>query len=119
MPCQYSHNASELVSPAGISNRHLRLPVPGSAGIVGRIELHPRQTARLRLDPLTTETARAILAGDLSGRTAVDGWPHEDTADGLAMAVKAGYPPSWLITAGRTVIGDCGTHGPVDEGPAP
>ena len=83
------------------------------------MELHPLRTARLRLEPVTTETARAILAGDLSGLTAAglaaaDGWPHEDTADGLAMAVKAGYPPGWLITAGGTVIGDCGTHGPVD-----
>ena len=79
------------------------------------MELHPLQTARLRLEPLTTETARAILADDLSGLTAADGWPHEDTADGLAMAVKAGYPPGWLITFGGAVIGDCGTHGPVDK----
>jgi RimJ/RimL family protein N-acetyltransferase len=84
------------------------------------MELHPLQTTRLRLEPLTMETARAILAGDLSGLTAAglaaaDGWPHEDTADGLAMAVKAGFPPGWLITAGGTVIGDLGTHGPVDE----
>jgi RimJ/RimL family protein N-acetyltransferase len=84
------------------------------------MELLPLQTARLRLEPVTTETARAILAGDLSGLTAAglaaaDGWPHEDTADGLAMAVKAGYPPGWLITADGTVIGDFGTHGPVDE----
>ena len=83
------------------------------------MELHPLQTARLRLEPLTMETARAILAGDLSGLAAAglaaaDGWPHEDTADGLAGAVKAGYPAGWLITVGGTVIGDCGTHGPVD-----
>jgi hypothetical protein len=67
------------------------------------MELHPLQTARPRLEPLTMETARAILVGDLSGLTAAglaaaDGWPHEDTADGLAGAVKAGYPPGWLIT---------------------
>jgi RimJ/RimL family protein N-acetyltransferase len=84
------------------------------------MELHPLQTARLRLEPLTMEAARAILAGDLSGLTAAglaaaEGWPHEDTADGLAMAVKAGYPPGWLITADGAVIGDLGTHGPVDE----
>ena len=84
------------------------------------LRLAPLQTARLRLEPLTAETARAILAGDLSGLTAAgltiaDGWPHEDTADGLAMAGKAGYPPGWLITAGGAIIGDCGTHGPVDE----
>src|SRR5690349_25177773 len=77
------------------------------------MELHPLQTARLRLEPLTMETARAILSGDLSGLaaaglTAADGWPHEDTADGLAMAVKTGHPPGWLVTVGGTVIGDIG-----------
>ena len=84
------------------------------------LRLAPLQTARLRLEPLTAETARAILAGDLSGLaatglTAADGWPHDDTADGLAMAVKTGHQPGWLVTAGGAVIGDCGTHGPVDE----
>ena len=61
------------------------------------LRLAPLQTARLRLEPLTVETARAILAGDLSGLaaaglTAADGWPHDDTADGLAMGrlVEAG-----------------------------
>jgi len=68
------------------------------------LRLAPLQTARLRLEPLTAETARAIVSGDLSGLTAAgltaaDGWPHEDTADGLAMAGKGGYPPGWLITA--------------------
>src|SRR5205807_9109213 len=88
----------------------------------GRMDLRlvPLQTARLRLEPLTAETARAIVAGDLSGLaaaglTAADGWPHEDTADGLAMAGKGGYPPGWLITANGAVIGDIGTHGPVDD----
>ena len=105
--------------PVTLAER-FRLPAAGSAGMVSRMELHPLQTARLRLEPLTMETARAILAGDLSGLTAAglaaaDGWPHEDTADGLAGAVKAGYPPGWLITAGGVVIGDLGTHGPVDE----
>jgi RimJ/RimL family protein N-acetyltransferase len=84
------------------------------------LRLAPIQTARLLLEPMTAEMARAILAGDLSvltaaGLTAADGWPHEDTADGLAMAGKGGYPPGWLITAGGAVIGDIGTHGPVDE----
>jgi RimJ/RimL family protein N-acetyltransferase len=78
------------------------------------------ETARLRLVPLTAEMARAILAGDLSGLaaaglTAADGWPHDDTADGLGMAVKTEHPPGWLITADGAIIGDIGTHGPVDE----
>jgi|SRR6516162_5586055 RimJ/RimL family protein N-acetyltransferase len=84
------------------------------------LRLAPLRTARLRLEPMTADTARAILAGDLSvlaaaGMAAAEQWPHEDTADGLAMAVKGGYPPGWLITVGGTVIGDCGIHGPVDE----
>jgi len=51
------------------------------------LRLAPLRTARLRLEPLSAEMARAILAGDLSG----------------------------LVTVGGTVIGDIGTHGPVDE----
>src|ERR1700745_372096 len=77
--------------------------------------LAPLQTARLRLEPLTAETARAIVAGDLSGLTTAKGWPHDDTVDGLGMAVKTGHPPGWLITADGAVIGDIGTHGQVDE----
>jgi hypothetical protein len=34
------------------------------------LRLAPLQTARLRLEPLTAETARAILVGDLSGLAA-------------------------------------------------
>ncbi len=85
--------------------------------MLGRVGLRlaSLRTARLRLEPVTTETARAILVGDLSGLTPADGWPHEDTADGLTMAIKGGYPPGWLITADGAVIGDCGIHGPVDE----
>ena len=75
------------------------------------------QTGRLRLEPVTAELAHAILAGDLSQLSAAQGWPHEDTADGLAMAVRSGHPPGWLIITGDKVIGDCGTHGwPDDHG---
>jgi RimJ/RimL family protein N-acetyltransferase len=31
------------------------------------------------------------------------------------MPAKTGVPGGWLIVAGDEVIGDCGTHGPVDE----
>src|ERR1700730_3871759 len=84
------------------------------------LRLAPLQTARLRLEPVTAETARAIVAGDLSGLTAIrltaaDGWPHDDTADGPALAGQTGPPPRPLVTVGGTVIGDIGTHGPVDE----
>ena len=91
-------------------------------GILAWMELRlaPLPTARLRLVPLTAAMARAILAGDLSGLaatglTSAEGWPHEDTADGLGMAVKTEHPPGWLITTGGAIIGDIGTHGPVDE----
>ena len=91
-------------------------------GILAWMELRlaPLETARLRLVPLTAAMARAILAGDLSGLAAAGlaaaaGWPHEDTADGLGMAVKTEHPPGWLITTGGAIIGDIGTHGPVDE----
>jgi hypothetical protein len=71
--------------------------------------LKPRDGHRYRLLrsdwPVTGETARAILAGDLSGLTVADGWPHEDTADGLALALEHGHLPGWLITADGTVIG--------------
>jgi len=67
------------------------------------------------LEPVTTESAHAILAGDLSGVTVAEGLPHEDTSDGLALAIKYGHPPGWLITAEGTVIGECGAHGPIDE----
>jgi RimJ/RimL family protein N-acetyltransferase len=84
------------------------------------VDLAPLQTARLHLEPVTTEMAQAALAGDLSGLTAfgltaAEGWPHEDTADGLGMAVKGGDPLGWFIVTDGAVIGDCGLHGPVDE----
>jgi RimJ/RimL family protein N-acetyltransferase len=66
--------------------------------------------------------ARAILAGDMSvlaaaGLTAAEGWPHEDTADGLGMIVKTGETLSWLVVADGAVIGDCGLHGGPQGGP--
>jgi RimJ/RimL family protein N-acetyltransferase len=84
--------------------------------MLGQVSLRfvPLETDRLRLEPVTAKAARAIVAGDLSGLTAADGWPHQDTADGLAVALRGGHPPGWLITLGGRVIGECGTHGPVD-----
>jgi RimJ/RimL family protein N-acetyltransferase len=84
--------------------------------MLGRMPLTlvPLETARLRLEPVTAGAARAIISGDLSGLTAGEGWPHQDTTDGLAMAVASGTPPGWLITLDGTVIGDGGTHGAVD-----
>ena len=71
-------------------------------------------TERLVLEPLSAGEARAIVDGDLSGVRSAEGWPHEDTADGLRM-VGAGAAEAWLVTLDGEVIGDIGTHGPPDE----
>lgn len=63
-------------------------------------------TPRLVLEPVPPAQAAAIVAGDLSSVGPGEGWPHEDTADGL----RAGIP--WLVLLDGIVIGDCGTHGP-------
>jgi RimJ/RimL family protein N-acetyltransferase len=73
------------------------------------------ETPSLVLERLDPATARAILDGDLSGVRAGDGWPHDDTFDGLRMAVEQGAPLGWLVLLDGVVIGDCGTHGPADE----
>jgi RimJ/RimL family protein N-acetyltransferase len=70
---------------------------------------------RLRLVPFDENTARAVLAGELEGINAGEGWPHRGTINGLSMAVKRGELPGWMVTLDETVIGDCGTHGDVDE----
>jgi len=78
----------------------------------------PIETPRLRLEPVSTEQAQAILAGDLSGLTAGRGWPHSDTAHGLRMALLRGHPPGWLILL-CGIAGDPGTAtGAGDRGAA-
>ena len=71
-------------------------------------------TPRLVLRPVSASLAAAVIAGDLSVLDAGDGWPTEDTVDGLRMVVTDGAP-AWLVTLGGRAIGDCGSHGPVDE----
>ncbi|MGH7912152.1 MAG: GNAT family N-acetyltransferase [Candidatus Dormibacteraceae bacterium] len=71
-------------------------------------------TARLTLQPVGDEAARRILAGDLTGARPAPGWPHDDTADGLRLAVEQGQPAGWLVVHDGQTVGDCGTHGPVD-----
>lgn len=70
-------------------------------------------TARLVFVPVTPEAAAAVIAGDLSALAAADGWPHEDTRDGLGGVAHGSE--AWFVTLDGTVIGDCGTHGPADE----
>lgn len=66
---------------------------------------------RLVLRPLTAPEAARIATGDISGWTAGDGWPHDDTRDGLALVASGAL--GWLVTLDGVVIGDCGTTGPV------
>ncbi|MFZ0043138.1 MAG: GNAT family N-acetyltransferase [Solirubrobacteraceae bacterium] len=73
------------------------------------------RTERLRLVPFDDNTARAVLAGDLEGINAGEGWPHKGTINGLSMAREHGEAPGWMVTLDETVIGDCGTHGSADE----
>ena len=67
------------------------------------------------LERIPAETARAVLAGDLSRVRAGEGWPHEDTRHGLRMAVEHGAPLGWLVLLDGVVIGDCGAHAGPDE----
>ena len=72
-------------------------------------------TPRLVLEPFPVEAARAVLEGDLSSVRAGEGWPHDDTLDGLRITLGQGAEPGWLVTLAGVVIGDLGTHGPPDE----
>jgi RimJ/RimL family protein N-acetyltransferase len=81
------------------------------------------RTNRLELRPVSPEIAAAVIADDLAVLTAApvtgsalkigDGWPHEDTRDGLGGVAHG--TDAWLVTLDGVVIGDCGTHGPADE----
>ncbi len=73
------------------------------------------ETPRLVLVPISVETARAVIEGDLSGVRAGSGWPHADTLDGLRMAVDNDVELGWFVTLDDAVIGDCGTHGAADD----
>jgi RimJ/RimL family protein N-acetyltransferase len=74
----------------------------------------PIATARLLLVPVARETAQAVLSGELGGLRVADGWPHEDSLDGLRLAVEHDAT-CWFVTHDGVVIGDCGTHGPPDD----
>jgi RimJ/RimL family protein N-acetyltransferase len=81
-------------------------PAPIAAGT-------PIVAADLVLRPVSAAAAAALAAGDLSQIRAGEGWPHEDSLDGLRMAAQ-GSSPCWLVTLSDLVIGECGTHGPPD-----
>ena len=71
-------------------------------------------TERLVLEPLSQETARAVVDGAPDGLRRGEGWPHADTLDALGMVAKHGSE-AWLILENGVVVGDAGTHGPPDE----
>ena len=81
--------------------------------------MYPRdriETPRLVLVPISPELVSAILDGDLSGVRAGEGWPLEDTLVPMRTAVTKGVElPAWFVTLDDVVIGDCHTHGAVDE----
>ena len=66
------------------------------------------------LEPLSQETARAILEGTPDGLRRGRGWPHADTLDALGLVAEHGSE-AWLILEDGVVVGDAGTHGPPDE----
>jgi RimJ/RimL family protein N-acetyltransferase len=76
----------------------------------------PIATARLVLVPMTPEVVTEMLAGDVSGIRAAEGYPHEDTLVPMRTAAKYGVDlPGWFVTLDGLVIGDCHTHGSADE----
>ena len=77
------------------------------------------RTENLVLVPQTREAAVALLEGRDCGLPLAEGYPHADTLDGLRMYVEHGGPEAagWFVTLAEDgrVIGDCGTHGWVDD----
>jgi GNAT superfamily N-acetyltransferase len=68
------------------------------------------------------QRARNILAGDLSGLTLGERWPHQGTLDGLRMVAECqaglvpdSQPQAWLVLLDGVVIGECGTSVPANE----
>lgn len=76
--------------------------------------LSPIAAGDVVLRPVSAAAAAALVTGDFSQIQAGEGWPHEDSLDGLRM-VAGGHGLGWLITLGDLVVGECGTHGPPDR----
>jgi RimJ/RimL family protein N-acetyltransferase len=74
----------------------------------------PIAAGDVTLRPVSPAAAAALVAGDFSQIQPGEGWPHEDSLDGLRM-VASGNGLGWLITLGDVVVGECGTHGPPDR----
>jgi len=81
----------------------------------GAQKVTPIVTARLVLAPVTRDLAEAVVAGRLLGLSPGAGWPHADTADAMTLALGPDAGPSWVITVGGLVVGDCGAFAWPDE----
>jgi RimJ/RimL family protein N-acetyltransferase len=65
---------------------------------------------------MTPEVVAQMPVGDLSGISAGEGYPHEDTLVPMRTAEKYGVElPGWFVSLDGVVIGDCHTHGSADE----
>jgi RimJ/RimL family protein N-acetyltransferase len=68
------------------------------------------------LVPCPVATARAVVAGDLTGLVAGRGWPHADTYDALRPYAEHGSDdvpgPFLVVLDSGEVVGDCGWYGP-------
>jgi deazaflavin-dependent oxidoreductase (nitroreductase family) len=73
----------------------------------------PIQAGDLVLIPVSPALATELVARDFHQIRRAEGWPHEDSLDGLG-GIADGGSLGWLITLDGLVIGECGTHGPVD-----
>ena len=74
----------------------------------------PIDAGDITLRPVSAAAAAALVTGDFSRIERGEGWPHEDSLDGLRI-VAGGHGLGWLITVGEAVVGECGTHGPPDR----
>jgi ribosomal-protein-alanine N-acetyltransferase len=72
-------------------------------------------TPRLVLEPVTQQLAQAVVSGRLGDIRAGAGWPHQHTADAMAMAQTSDAGPMWVITLDGVVVGDCGAFAWPDE----
>lgn len=67
------------------------------------------------LVPVAAGRVAAILAGELDGRHAGRGWPHDDTPHALAFAEQYGGLTWLVVDADDAVVGELGTKAPPDE----
>ena len=81
--------------------------------LLDRAPGEPIAAGDLLLQPVSATLAAELTARDFHQVKLGDGWPHEDSLDGLGM-VAAGRALGWLVTLDGLVVGECGTHGLTD-----